>query len=232
VGAAAVAAPAASKAIPAAAAPTKTTPMMLAAADTGTMSDVSEGYGAVASGVAATPSVAAKKEEEKEEDPVVIFGSDAKSSDVSSYSLSVLKDIMKKSKVKSATISSTARDSTNQARVMYDNIIAHSVEHQKALYSPDGDKVIDVYDASKKAGKTPAQIKEAMKTKIDEIGPEKLSNHGGDQSKFNVFDVAPSSVDAKQKAEFIKQTEADSRVTKFLKPPSDPGFHFEIPPKE
>lgn len=89
--------------------------------------------------------------------------------------------------------------------------------------------VIDVYDASKKAGKSPAQIKEAMKVKIDEIGIDKLSNHGGDQSKLNVFDVAPSSIDDNKKDAFITQAKADSRVSKFLKPPSDPGFHFEIP---
>ena len=170
--------------------------------------------------------------EKKDEEPIVTFGPDAKSSDVSSYSLTVLKDIMKKAGVKSATVSSTARDSTNQARVMYDNIQAKGVTHQKALYGSNGDLVIDVYDASKKAGKSPTQIKEAMKAKIDEIGMDKLSNHGGDQSKLNVFDVAPSSIGANKKDAFTIQAEADSRVSKFLKPPSDPGFHFEIPQQQ
>lgn len=68
-----------------------------------------------------------------------------------------------------------------------------------------------------------------MKAKIDEISIDKLSNHGGDQSKFNVFDVAPSSIDDNKKDAFIMQAKADSRISKFLKPPSDPGFHFEIP---
>ena len=104
--------------------------------------------------------------------------------------------------------------------------------HQKALYGSNGDIIVDVYDANKKAGKSPTQIKEAMKAKIDEIGIDKLSNHGGDQGKLNVFDVAPSSIDAKKKDEFITQAEADSRVSKFLKPPSDPGFHFEIPQQQ
>ncbi|MDO8989115.1 MAG: hypothetical protein Q7U91_05730 [Sideroxyarcus sp.] len=166
---------------------------------------------------------------EEKAEPIVTFGSNAKSSDVSSYSLTVLKDIMKKAEVKSVMISSTARDATSQARVMFDNIEANGVEHQKDLYGKEGDKVIDVYVTSKKADKSSDQIKAAMKTKIDEIGVEKLSKHGGDQSKINVFDVAPSSVEANKKAEFIKQVDADSRVSIFLKPPKDPGYHLAIP---
>lgn len=75
--------------------------------------------------------LAATMAEKQDEEPVVKFGPNAKSSDVSSYSLAVLKGIMKKSGVKSATVSSTARDSTNQARVMYDNIQAKGVRIKK-----------------------------------------------------------------------------------------------------
>lgn len=54
-----------------------------------------------------------------------------------------------------------------------------------------------------------------------------LSRHTGDPNVLNVFDVAPSSIT--NKVAFEKAVKADSRVTKFLMPPQDPGYHLEIP---
>lgn len=82
--------------------------------------------------------LAAAMEEKQDEESIVKFGPTAKSSDVSSYSLAVLKDIMKKIGSKERYCFSTARDSTNQARVMYDNIQAKGVLHQKALMGAMG----------------------------------------------------------------------------------------------
>jgi hypothetical protein len=44
---------------------------------------------------------------------------------------------------------------------------------------------------------------------------------------LNVFDVAPSSI--KDKVAFERAVKAERRVTKFLTPPDDPGYHLEIP---
>jgi hypothetical protein len=135
---------------------------------------------------------------------------------------------MKKAKVKSATISSTARDSTNQARVMYDNLVDQGIDEQRKLYGKDGEKVIDVFEKLQKENKTPTETKAAMKVKIDEVGPTNVSKHASDPATLNVFDVAPSSISNQQ--EFKSFAKTDSRVTRFLTPDDgDPGFHFEIP---
>ena len=175
--------------------------------------------------------LAAVMTEKKDEEPIVTFGPDAKSSDVSGYSLTVLKDIMKKIGVKSAIVSSTARDSTNQARVMYENLIGtgptQGEKKQRALYKEPGNEVIDVYSELKKQKKSREEIIGAMKKKIEELGPTKVSKHASDPKVYNVFDIAPSSI-SKREA-FEAAVGKDQRVTVFITPKqSDPGYHFEI----
>ena len=157
----------------------------------------------------------------------VKFGPGAKPKDVTPFSLAVLKDILRAAGLTSATISSTARKPADQARVMFDNIEAQGVAAQKKLYAAAGDQVIDVYVASKKAGKTPAEIKADMEKKIVAIGPTSVSHHAADPKILNVFDVAPSSITSKKAFEAAVRKER--RVKKFLLPPDDPGYHLEIP---
>jgi hypothetical protein len=157
----------------------------------------------------------------------VTFGANADASIVSDYTLTVLKEILHAAGESSALISSTARDAYNQARVMYNNIESKGVAHQKALYGPNGRKVIDVYAASKAEGKDRAAIIADMEAKVIELGPSSVSRHCADQSILGVIDVAPSSI--KNKQAFETAVAADSRVSKCLKPPADPGFHLEIP---
>src|ERR1700686_1439611 len=147
----------------------------------------------------------------------IVFGPNAKSSDVTPYSLGVLRDVMSAAKVASVTISSTQRSPADQARVMFNNLETQGVAAQRTLYKAPG----------KAAGKTSDQIKADMTAKIVELGPMNVSHHAADPKLLNVFDVAPSSVadvDA-----FVKAAKADARVSKFLTPPNDPGLHFEIP---
>jgi len=155
------------------------------------------------------------------------FGAKAKSKDVTPFSLAILEDILRNAGLKSATISSTARTPADQARVMYDNLEAEGVAKQKKLYAAAGDEVIDVYASSKAAGKTPSQIKAAMEAKIIQIGPTQVSHHASDPNVLNVFDVAPSSVTDKKA--FENAVASENRVSKFLLPPNDPGYHLEIP---
>ena len=82
------------------------------------------------------------------------WGSEADSSTVGANSLEILKDVCRAAGVTSVTITSTARDATNQARVMYDNLESKGVAAQKALYGDNGDKVIDVYVDLKAKKKT------------------------------------------------------------------------------
>jgi hypothetical protein len=157
----------------------------------------------------------------------VVFGPNAKSSDVTPFSLGVLRDVMAVAKVAKLTISSTQRSPTDQARVMYNNLETQGVAAQRKLYKPPGQAVIDVYVAGKAANKSPDAIKAEMTAKINDLGPMNVSHHAADPKLLNVFDVAPSSV--ADVTAFEAAAKADARVSKFLTPPNDPGLHFEIP---
>ena len=160
--------------------------------------------------------------------PVEIkFGANAKKENVTNFALKVLEDILQAAGLTSALITSTARTPAEQARVMFNNIVASSVLKQKRLYAAAGDAVIDEYVKAKKAGRTPIEIKAAMEAKIIALGPTKVSHHAADPNVLCVFDVAPSSI--AKKAAFEKAVRADKRVKKFIVPPLDPAYHLEIP---
>ena len=167
------------------------------------------------------------------DDISLTFGPNAVENAVSAHSLEILKDVLRAAGLKSATITSTARTAEDQARAMYNNLEEHGVAPQKALYGPAGDKVIDVYIASKAAKKKPDQIKADMEAKIIEIGPSKVSRHCADFTRLNVFDVGPHSIgDSKANKAFVKaaQAEVGGRISNFIPYPKDPGHHFEIVP--
>lgn len=160
--------------------------------------------------------------------PTVKFGANAKSGDVSPLSLSILKDVMAKAGIDSCTISSTARDPFNQARVMFNNIKNEGVAAQKKLYADAGDQVIDVFVAAQKAGKNRDETIKAMEAKIVALGPSNVSHHAADPKVLNVFDVAPNSIPSGKKGAFEAAIKANKSIAKFIFPPADPGYHFEI----
>ncbi len=158
----------------------------------------------------------------------IVFGPNAKPSDVSDFTLTVLRDIMRTAGVARLTITSTQRSPQDQARVMFNNIERDGVANQKRLYKAPGQSVIDAYAAAKSAGKSADEIKAAMLARILEIGPEKVSRHAADPKVLNVFDIAPASV-ARQ-SDFVQAARSDQRVAKVLTPAeNDPAFHLEIP---
>lgn len=159
--------------------------------------------------------------------PAISFGPNARSADVTAHSLAVLEDIMRAAGIDSVQVSSTSRGPADQARVMFNNLMSFGVAHQKRLYGAAGDRVIDLFARERAVGRDAAAIKAAMAQEILRIGPTKVSRHASDPRVLNVFDVAPSSVARKQ--QFERAVLAEPRVTKFLKPPADPGFHLEIP---
>jgi hypothetical protein len=160
-------------------------------------------------------------------DPELAFAENATASDVTPYSVEVVKDILRAAKQQRALVSSTARNPKDQARVMFDNCEKHGADAQRKLYARAGDQVIDVYVRSKSAGKAPDAVKLDMETKIREIGPTSVSRHASDPRTLNVFDIAPSSI--KDKVAFEHAVKAEKRVAYFLVPPTDPGYHLEIP---
>jgi len=158
----------------------------------------------------------------------IVFGPNAKDADVSDFTLTVLRDIMRTADVARLTITSTQRSPQDQARVMFDNIERDGVARQKALYKAAGQSVIDAYAAAKSAGKSADEIKAAMLARILQIGPEKVSRHAADPKVLNVFDISPSSV--ANGAAFVAAARGDRRVAKVLTPAEhDPAFHLEIP---
>ncbi len=162
--------------------------------------------------------------------PLINFTNPAQDSGkVSTYSKKVLEEIMKTAGVSQLTITSTARTASEQARVMYENIERHGVNHQKKLYGQHGDKVIDHYSSLKKQGKSEAEIIASLTTKITSIGPGKVSRHASDPNKLNVVDISPNSINLALRKKFEESVKNDSRVSKFLTPPGDPAYHIEIP---
>jgi hypothetical protein len=157
----------------------------------------------------------------------VRFAQNARAGDVTPYSRQVLEDILRAARLKDALISSTSRSPAEQARVMFENLERYGVEHQKQLYGRGGDRIIDVYARSKRAGKDSTRIKTDMEQAIIEQGPTNVSRHASDPRVLNVFDVAPSSI--KDRVAFERAVKSDQRVSKFLVPPGDPGYHLEIP---
>lgn len=142
---------------------------------------------------------------------------------ISASAVNVLKDILRTANLTSATITSGRRTSDDQTRVMYDNLQTSGVANQKALYGPNGDAVIDVYAAQKKAGAGETAVKAAMKQKIEQLGCSNVSNHC---SLSDVFDVAPSSISNGNA--FRTAVQSSSAVKRYIFPPTDPAYHIEL----
>lgn len=90
---------------------------------------------------------------------------------VSAYSRAVPMDIMAEAGINHVTVTSTARTAADQARIMYENIERHGVDHQKALYSSYGDQVIDEYVALAARGLSRSEVIAGMTAKVVAIGP-------------------------------------------------------------
>lgn len=162
--------------------------------------------------------------------PTIAYGPNVNKGVISAHAIDVISKILVESGNMHALITSGARTPHEQAKAMYDNIVAHGVASQKSLYSEYGDQVIDVYVQQKGAGKSEADILSAMEVKIHEVGPGHVSRHCADFNKLVVVDIAPSSV--ANKNEFVavaSRYAANGTVSKLFYPPDDPAFHLEIP---
>jgi len=161
------------------------------------------------------------------EEPTISYWPGADQSTVTAKALGIIKDILKKAGETSAIISSTKRTPADEARIMYDNLEDLGVASQRKLFAWPGQRVIDVYEEKKKAGKGKDEIISALKAKIDELVPCIYSHHCCDPTKLQVIDIAPSSI--KDHAKFVKEVGKETRVSKFFQPPNDPAYHLEMP---
>ena len=154
---------------------------------------------------------------------VSIIFSDSKSVNretVSDYTISVLVDNMNETGETSIQINSTMRTPEDQARIMSDLVKTGGMAEQKKLYGPNGRAVLDKYPDQK-----------AMVNKINEIGPDKVSNHLGDPSKINVVDISRYSGGIKNPKGFSEKLSSDKRVQRVLSPwnSKDKAIHTEVP---
>lgn len=143
----------------------------------------------------------------------------------------VIRDIMVRAGAEACTVTSTARNPYDQARVMYDNIAREGVAAQLALYKLPGQKVVNVYAGMVTSGHAGLRdsVIAAMEAKILEVGPSNVSKHcAGLDSPVWVIDIAPSSL--QNSANFIVHAEHHARVSKVLHPgnSTDPAIHLEI----
>jgi hypothetical protein len=108
-------------------------------------------------------------------------------------------------------------------------IEAYGVAHQKRLYGPVGDRVIDEYERLRLAGRRRSEIMAGMAAYITAAGGRRVSKHVADPAALNVIDIAPSSISPHKRRSFEAAVAAEQRVSRFLYPPQDPAYHLEIP---
>ena len=136
----------------------------------------------------------------------------------------ILRHLLDAAGLKTATITSGVRTAADQARVMYENVNTRGVAHQKRLYGPNGDLVIDIYVANQ--AKPKDDVVSLMKAKIIAIGPSKVSKHCSET--HDVFDVAPSTITDKTKfGKALKDAKLAGIISHFILPPADPAYHIE-----
>jgi len=150
---------------------------------------------------------------------IAFSGSTANSATMSTYTMNLLYDIMESANNYNITITSTTRTPYDQARIMYENIIAHGVQSQLEIYLPPGERVIGVYNPNLSREQNISN----MQYKIISEGPTNVSKHCADPSQLNVFDVALSSIN--NQAAFENTLNAYS--ISFLK--ENGCYHIQIP---
>ena len=133
-------------------------------------------------------------------DPVLTYGKNAKQEVVREETKKHLINIATTVGVSKLNIQSTARNANDQARVMYEDLKSGKPDN----YGKAGTKVQQVYYDEKKAGANEGDTKQKMENKINEVGPEKVSNHCADPSKINTVDISLGSIPEDKKAKFIE----------------------------
>lgn len=139
----------------------------------------------------------------------------------------VLEEVMRTAGVDSCEVTSGRRTPETQARIMYDNCMGGlGFDGSRTLYGAAGDEIIDLCELSYRSGEARQITIEAMADLIRKIGPERVSRHCSE--RFEVFDVAPSSINSARHDEFFAAARGHRRVFRVLHPPLDPSFHIEI----
>lgn len=167
------------------------------------------------------------------------YGASAKPAAVLAKTLDIIKDGLRAAGQANATITSTARTPSEQARVMFDNLvltdnIAANIASQKQLYAAPGDAVVSVFE-QRVTGLTRAQIlaqrstiQDAMLAEIVRQGPTNVSKHTADPAVRNVVDIGKASFNANNRPLFTSSVQP--RVDKLLDETKNNCYHLEVLP--
>lgn len=159
---------------------------------------------------------------------------------LSPHTRSILKSLLRSAGQEVATITSTFRSPTEQARVMFDM----ALKGKSAKYAAPGESVLAVYRLMTK-DKTREQIlaeaaaiQAAMTAQILTFNPTtQVSKHCADPRVLAVLDIDPKDFPAAASGLFALNSLRSSAVSRYLGPsnvggytvPFDPAFHLEIP---
>lgn len=162
---------------------------------------------------------AGNKEEEKkdsiEEVRLHFEGQTSNEGSLSKKTKAILKEVGKLSKNFDIYITSTARNTYDQARIMYENCSKPGgVAKQKEIYANPGDKVIDVYVNEKKLGKSKMDTIIAMENKIKDLGPSNVSKHIADFTIMNTLDISYTKLSNKN--DFLSEIKKREELDKVL----------------
>ncbi|WP_144893771.1 hypothetical protein [Flavobacterium tiangeerense] len=139
-------------------------------------------------------------------------GTTAIESSLSEKTKKIIVEVGKASKNYNIYITSTARSTYDQARIMYENCSKNNgVNTQKNIYKDPGDKVIDVYANGIKNKLSKSEIIKLMENKIKELGPSTVSKHIADYNFINTFDISYSKLSNKESfySEILKRKELE-----------------------
>lgn len=161
---------------------------------------------------------------------MITFAKKEDEAKVSKKSREVITDILTSAKIASAKITSVQRTPAEQARAMYGNCLATSVQKQLDLYGPYGDAVIRVFQ--RLSTKPSEQVIAAMTIEIISLGPGNVSHHCADPASLNVIDISAANMSDSQQIALEIVIRNERRIIRHFSPrtvPSDPAFHIEIP---
>ena len=169
--------------------------------------------------------------------PNIIFAKRGDAAKLSSRTLDLIRAQAAAQGIAQLTISSTQRDARRQAGAMYDNLARTGEQAQRRLYDPNGEAVIDVALAERRAGSSRDAAILAMMRRIEEIrtADSNAFKHLVDPTRLQAVDIDPRSLrgygsEAERRDRLLSGFRREKGISRVLGPPrGDPAIHIEIP---
>lgn len=138
--------------------------------------------------------------------------------------LQVLREILAAAGEAKAKITSYSRSATEQARLMYNNIIKDGEARNRSSYKNPAaaSLVVDAFINAAKQKKADSEVLAAVLAAVNQVGAANLSDHCGANP---AIDIDPKSL--KNSTNFQQFLKKDSRATAIY-PPTDATYHILI----